>query len=159
LGVEINGLAEVQEELDDLQDNYGETTTRYVGSNVEYAPVLEYGSAPHTITGNPYLYFENQQGQLIRKRSVNHPGTQPYPHWRPAKASAGRDPVGYIREHLGVGSEGIESTSQLVVLLSFALERDVKSRITDLGLVDTGNYRASVATAPAPGDLPDVDED
>jgi len=155
--VDVNGLAEVQEELEDLQDDYGDTTTRYVGSNVEYAPVLEYGSAPHTITGNPYLYFENQDGQLIRKRSVDHPGTQPYPHWRPAKAAASRTPLRYIRENLGVSEDAIQDTPTLVRLLSLALERDVKERITRLGLVDTGNYRASVGSAATPGDLPDVD--
>jgi len=152
-------MVDLQEDLQDLQDDYTDTTTRIVGSNQEYGPVLEYGSAPHKITGNPYLWFENEQGQLIRTKSVNHPGTDPYPHWRPAKAEANRNPVAYIREQLGVGEDAIQSTEDLVVLLSQALERDLKSRITDLGLVDTGAYRASVGVSRTPGGLPDVNND
>jgi len=167
LGVEIDGLGEVQRELEDLQDDYSDTPTRFVGSNQDYAPHLEYGTSPHVITPNDpdgVLAFDSSVAAFGEERTVftkrvQHPGTDPNPHWRPAKASASRDPVGYIRETLGVGEEAIDSSEALVRLLATAMERDVKERITRLGLVDTGAYRASVGVSRAPSGLPDVDED
>jgi len=57
-----------------------------VGSPVEYAPDVEFGTQPHVITPNDgeFLYFEGEDGHLIRKRSVNHPGTPAQPYLRPA---------------------------------------------------------------------------
>lgn len=56
-----------------------------VGTNVEYAPAVEYGTDPHVITPDgDFLYFEGRGGHLIRKRSVNHPGTPAQPFLRPA---------------------------------------------------------------------------
>ena len=57
-----------------------------VGTNVEYAPMVEYGTASHVITPTTgeFLYFEGEDGHLIRKRSVKHPGTPAQPYMRPA---------------------------------------------------------------------------
>lgn len=57
-----------------------------VGTSVEYAPDVEFGTDAHVIEANDggFLYFEGEDGQLIRKRSVNHPGTPAQPHLRPA---------------------------------------------------------------------------
>lgn len=51
----------------------GNGGTGYVGSDDLIARILELGSRPHVIEGNPTLFFE---GTFARK--VNHPGTQPY---------------------------------------------------------------------------------
>ena len=42
-----------------------------IKNDVPYAPPVEYGSKAHDIEGNPFLYFKNQDGKLIRKRSVH----------------------------------------------------------------------------------------
>ncbi|MDY6780466.1 MAG: HK97-gp10 family putative phage morphogenesis protein [Halobacteria archaeon] len=58
-----------------------------VGTPVEYAPYVERGTDPHVITANDddgLLYFENQEGQLISKHSVQHPGTPAQPFLTPA---------------------------------------------------------------------------
>jgi hypothetical protein len=57
-----------------------------VGTPVDYADDVEYGTAPHVITptNGEFLYFEGKDGHLIRKRSVNHPGTPAQPFMRPA---------------------------------------------------------------------------
>lgn len=33
------------------------------------------GTAPHEIEGDPWLYFENEEGDLIRVHEADHPGT------------------------------------------------------------------------------------
>ncbi|MFC7323245.1 HK97 gp10 family phage protein [Halorubrum rutilum] len=57
-----------------------------IGTPVDYAPDVEFGSAPHVITPTTgeFLYFEGEDGHLIRKRSVQHPGTPAQPFMRPA---------------------------------------------------------------------------
>jgi len=57
-----------------------------VGTPVDYGPDVEFGTQPHVITPNDgeFLYFEGEDGHLIRKRSVNHPGTPAQPYLRPA---------------------------------------------------------------------------
>jgi len=72
-----------------LRASYGysqvELAHYIVGTPVDYGPDVEYGTDPHVISADDgFLYFENQEGQLIRKRSVNHPGTEAQPHLRPA---------------------------------------------------------------------------
>lgn len=46
-----------------------------VFTNVEYAHYMEYGTSPHRIEGNPYLYWDGASHPV---KSVNHPGTKPY---------------------------------------------------------------------------------
>ena len=57
--------------------------TAVIGPNVPYAEVVEKGSAPHIIFGNPYLAFEIN-GATVIVRHVNHPGTSPQPYVAPA---------------------------------------------------------------------------
>ena len=52
-----------------------------VGTNVKYAEIIELGSRPHIINGNPYLYWEGAEHPVKR---VNHPGTKAYPYMEPA---------------------------------------------------------------------------
>jgi len=86
MGVEVNGLDDVFEELDDLKDDYsGPVESWVVGTNTEYAPIVEYGSSPHTITPDDadVLRFE-LDGEVIFTDEVQHPGTDPQPFFRPA---------------------------------------------------------------------------
>ena len=54
--------------------SYGgaQTQTR---DGYDLAVLLHEGTRPHIIPGNPWLYFEDSQGQLIRVHEVHHPGT------------------------------------------------------------------------------------
>jgi hypothetical protein len=150
MGIEVNGLADTFEALDDLEDDFsGPTEDWVVGSPQEYAPPLEYGASPHVIEGNPLLYFENEEGQLISKRSVKHPGNDPNPHWRPAVNEVRlKGPLDFIESNSRKRASDIESTEELIRTLAFALEGNIKRRITKLGLIDTGAYRASVGAVP-----------
>lgn len=53
---------------------------------VDYGIYLEKGTAPHTIVGNPCLYWEGASHPV---RSVNHPGSKPYPIIMPAIEKVG----------------------------------------------------------------------
>lgn len=54
-----------------------------IGSNVEYAPMVEMGTRPHTITPkNKKALFWPGAGHPVKV--VNHPGTRPQPFLRPA---------------------------------------------------------------------------
>lgn len=48
------------------------------GAEAPYARIIEEGSKPHTITGNPFLVFPGKSGDIVFARSVEHPGTRPY---------------------------------------------------------------------------------
>lgn len=53
-----------------------------VGTNVEYAPHIEYGTRPHIITVKNARVLSD--GKQIFGRSVNHQGTKAQPFMRPA---------------------------------------------------------------------------
>lgn len=54
----------------------------HVGTNVEYAAVVEEGSAPHVITIKNKKVLTD--GKVFFGKSVNHPGTRARPYLRPA---------------------------------------------------------------------------
>ena len=58
-----------------------------VGTNVEYAGFVEFGTSPHTITARTRqaLYWKGAEHPVYR---VNHPGNRPYPFLRPALLAA-----------------------------------------------------------------------
>jgi HK97 gp10 family phage protein len=60
--------------------------TYAVGTNVEYAPDVEFGTEPHTITPDTKeaLKFEGEDGSPVFASKVNHPGTPAQPYLRPA---------------------------------------------------------------------------
>lgn len=59
----------------------GRTITATV--DTEYAHIVAYGASAHVIEARPggALRFPNQAGEIIYRRSVNHPGTPPNPWW------------------------------------------------------------------------------
>jgi len=162
MGVEIDGLGDMFEDLDDLEDDYGDDGENWqVGTNVEYAIYLEFGTSSHVIEGDPLLYFENESGQLISKKRVRHPGNDPKPFFRPAVNEVRlQGGPGFIRHNTRKQPEQIDSTREYVATLAFALQRRVQEIIRNKGLIDTGNLRASVRATPV-GDvssLPDASE-
>lgn len=69
--------------------------TGYVGSDDLIARILEYGSRPHVIEGNPTLFVE---GSFVRR--VNHPGTRPYDWLLNAAEGAGPAILGIAEGHV-----------------------------------------------------------
>lgn len=69
-----------------------QTTARAEGRTVtatvdtDYAHIVAFGAGPHVIEARPggALAFPNQAGEIIYRRSVNHPGTPPNPWWTEA---------------------------------------------------------------------------
>jgi hypothetical protein len=116
--------------LEDLQDGVGETGSFFIGTAVEYAVYLEFGTSK----------------------------MDPKPFFRPALAEARRNLSGFIRENSRKTVEEIDSADELARTIAFALERRVKEIITRKGLIDTGTLRASVSAVPDPGTLPSADE-
>lgn len=61
-----------------------DTVKGLIGTDVEYAPFVEFGTASHTITADSgYLHF-TVDGEEVFAKSVQHPGTEPQPFLRPA---------------------------------------------------------------------------
>ena len=54
-----------------------------VGTAVEYAPIVNFGSVAHIIRPKEAkaLAFKNNKGKLIYRKLVRHPGTQPNPYF------------------------------------------------------------------------------
>jgi HK97 gp10 family phage protein len=70
-----------------------------VGTSVEYAPDVEFGTQPHVITPTDAeaLRFEGSGGDIVYAQSVDHPGTPAQPFLRPAIREHESDLVENIR--------------------------------------------------------------
>ena len=77
-----------------------------VGTNVQYAPDVEFGTDPHVITPNQAeaLRFEDAEGEPVFAARVDHPGTPAQPYLRPA-----------LQEHESDLTENIEAEIQRLV--------------------------------------------
>jgi hypothetical protein len=60
--------------------------TARIGTDVDYALSVEFGSKPHVIrpNGHPFLKFPGRDGKDVFAREVHHPGTPEQPWLRPA---------------------------------------------------------------------------
>lgn len=60
--------------------------TARIGTDVDYALSVEFGSKPHIIrpNGHPFLKFPGRDGEDVFAREVHHPGTPEQPFMRPA---------------------------------------------------------------------------
>lgn len=56
----------------------------HVGTNVDYAEEVEFGTSAHTITADSGVLAWETEGETHFARSVQHPGTEPQPFLRPA---------------------------------------------------------------------------
>lgn len=148
MGVEVDGLGDLYEELDDLEDAYsGPVESWVVATPVDYAPDVEYGTAAHPITPDEKdaLAFPGDGGDTVVVAKVNHPGTDPQPYFRPAINEVRLQGVdGFIRHNSRKDPTQIDSTREFLATLSLALER----RISELAPVDSGNLSASVEAVP-----------
>ncbi len=116
--VGVSQLAKVFQAAADAARNPGEW---WVGSAVPYGPFHEFGT------------------QRITAR----------PHWQPSiNAVTTRFGLAPARRQQEFVNAMIEAPRGLVKLIAFDLERTVKISITGQGIIDTGNYRGSIATGP-----------
>jgi len=132
ISFELSGLDRIERRLEDLRDDWDDSPRYLVGSAVEYAVYLEYGSSK----------------------------MDPKPFFRPALAEARADLEGFIADNTRKRAEEIDTARELVRTIALALERRVKEIITEKGLIDTGTLRASVLAVPGTdfGQLPAADD-
>lgn len=76
--------------VEEIADGY----TAVIGTNVKYAEEVEFGTGPHTITGNPLRFTVD--GEVVFATEVNHPGTPAQPYLGPALDAS----VDYITRRL-----------------------------------------------------------
>jgi HK97 gp10 family phage protein len=73
-----------------------------VGAKTEYATAVEFGTAPHVIEADQAdaLAFTGQDGELVFRQRVEHPGTPAQPFLRPALAEHQSDLVENINAEI-----------------------------------------------------------
>lgn len=125
----IAGVAALENALTGLISHAESAREWYVGTVVEYAPYLEFGTSKM----DPHPYFKPAMIQLATRLKI---GRSTAAGWQ--EIHAGSD----IWKLL-VGSE-----AGPVQKIAFALEGEVKKVIREKGLIDTGNLRASISAAP-----------
>jgi len=76
----------------------------YIGTNVDYAPHVEYGTRPHIITVRNAKVLSD--GQTIFGKTVRHPGTAPQPFLRTGLDENKEKIQKKIRETLKAAIEG-----------------------------------------------------
>ena len=113
------------EEIDDVQDRYTGGGTWFVGTAVEYAIYLEFGT-----------------------RDMD-----PKPFVRPAFLAYQSNLAAAIAADTETTLEEIDSADELVQVIAFGLERRIKQIIRAKGLIDTGALRASVQAVPVESEL------
>ena len=74
----------LRESIEHEVQGAGAATVARIGTNVDYALAVEFGSRPHIIRGNPFLAFEGRDGETVVRREVHHPGTPEQPFLRSA---------------------------------------------------------------------------
>jgi len=131
--LELEGLQNVIESLNDLEEDLDSDTSWLVGTAVEYSIFLELGTSDM----DPKPFFRPALGEL-RAKGVED----------------------FIREHTETTVAALNSVDQVVAATALALERRIKEIITRKGLIDTGTLRASVVAVPdaGPDVLPGEDE-
>lgn len=128
--VDIDGISSLQEEFDDRIDGWKTAGSAVVGSGVEYAVYVEFGTSQ----------------------------MDPKPFFRPVVNDARIDTEGFLDRNTETSVDAIDSADELVRTLAVAIERRVKEIITEKGLIDTGTLRASVVAVPTEAALPDASD-
>tara|TARA_R100000234_G_scaffold45398_1_gene27118 strand:- start:555 stop:1007 length:453 start_codon:yes stop_codon:yes gene_type:complete len=61
-----------------------EYLSKVIGTNVEYATDVEFGTGPHEIVAKNKKVLANKKKGIIFGKKVKHPGSKPKPFMRPA---------------------------------------------------------------------------
>jgi hypothetical protein len=126
--LQVQGLQNLKESLDDLEADLTGERRFIVGTNVSYAIYLEFGTKK----------------------------MDPRPFFRPAISELRQSGVDdFLKDNTNLTAERIEDLDSLVRALALALERRVKKIITNKSIIDTGTLRASIAAIPG-GDVGDL---
>lgn len=124
LDIDLDGLADVEQELESLRDRWTTNQTWSVGSDVEYAIVLEMGRGP-IIADEGYLKFEVDGETIFRKSVSGHP---PYPWFRPAVNEFIANPDAFIAKNTELDSlTGVSSAEELLQTIAFALQSQMRA--------------------------------
>jgi len=119
--LEVQKLERVLESLEDIQDDLRGGGTVTVGTGVEYAVYLEFGTSD----------------------------IDPRPFFRPALSELRtRGVEGFLEDNTRLSTAQIADAESLVDAVGLALERRIKEIITQKGLIDTGTLRASILAIP-----------
>jgi len=131
--LELEGLQNVIESLNDLEADLDSDQTFLVGTAVEYAIYLELGTSDM----DPKPFFRPALGEL-RAKGVE----------------------AFVAEHNRTTVGALDNIDQVVAAVALTLERRIKEIIRDKGLIDTGTLRASIVAARSsdPSILPGADE-
>lgn len=120
-GMEVDGISTTLEEIDDLEERWTGGADWVVGTRVEYAVFLEYGT-----------------------RHMD-----PKPFMRPVIVEVSmHGPENFVDRHTRTSADDVDSIEEFLRVLALALERRIKEIITRKGLIDTGTLRASIAAVP-----------
>ncbi len=133
IDVDTGGFEDAFTTLDEYEDDFEDGGTWVVGTAVEYAIYLEFGTS-----------------KMDAK-----------PFFRPVLVEVRAQGVeDFIEDNTRKTISDIGSADELVRSLAFAIERRVKEVITRKGLIDTGTLEASVKAVPGADvtDLPSADE-
>jgi len=131
MGAELEGLGSLNDAIDDISDRWaGDSVAWIVGTDKEYGPYLEFGTAPHTIEGDPLVFTID--GETVFVDRVEHPGTDPQPFMRPALRAAERD-----LQRIANASGSLE---EFVSGVAFRVEAEARKRAPR----DTGELARSI---------------
>lgn len=133
MGADLRGVDSLLKTTNRLANRWTGYVRFEVGSGVEYAAVMEFGSKPHIITPDtaPVLHFW-VDGVEVFTDLVHHPGTEPRPYMRPAAEEAARN----------VGAEA--KVADDLEELAEALTKIVRNVAKSLAPERTGKLKASI---------------
>lgn len=133
MGAELDGFSDLEASLEELSAAFDDAPPVVVGTNVEYASYVEFGTGPHPITPDDadVLHFEDDGEEVFATR-VMHPGTPAQPFLRPAMRRT--------RSNLSDLAEDAETLEGLVVRAGAYMTRIARKKAP----VDTGNLQNSI---------------
>jgi phage gpG-like protein len=137
MGVELDGFDDLEAKLTVAEEAVNGNPEAVVGTNVEYAPYVEFGTGPHEITPTDAdaLAFDIG-GETVFAHRVMHPGTPAQPFMRPAARKTAAN--------LGDIADNSSTIDELVFRAAAYAERVAKRRAP----VDTGTLHNSIGWQP-----------
>ena len=140
-GIEIDAES-TRQSLRSLRNEWETDSVFITGTNADYAVYLEYGRGPIEAQDAEALRFENQDGDVIYRASVD--GHEPYPFFRPALREFDANPETFIIDNTGYTTlQEIPNGDELIRAIAVALENQIKA-----------NASAESATDRSPGTHP-----
>lgn len=125
--LDLEGGSEFEMRLRELENDLDATVPWVVGTAVNYAIYLEFGTSK----------------------------MDPKPFFTPVLIEVKQQGVeGFIRRNAGRNVESMDDIDDVIAALALSIESRVKKLITEKGLIQTGRLRASITAVP--GDNPDL---